>query len=156
MSKTRALNRRGENLMTTDHNKAVVRIFLERLDKDLSAIEDFFIADCLANLPGNPDPTNREGFRQFVAMLYAAFPDLHHTVEDQIAENDKVASLVNVRGTHRGDFLGIASTGKQVVFKDFIITRIERGKVVELWAQFDALSLLQQLGVFQIQGQSKG
>jgi predicted ester cyclase len=142
--------------MTTVQNKAIVRIFLERLDKDLSAIEDFIIADCLANLPGNPDPTNREGFRKFVAMLYAAFPDLHHTVEDQIAENDKVVSLVNVRGTHRGDFLGIASTGKQVVFKDFIITRIERGKVVELWAQFDALSLLQQLGVFQIQGQSKG
>ncbi len=142
--------------MTTDQNKAVVRSFLERLDKDLSAIEDFFIANCLANLPGNPDPTNREGFRQFVAMLYAAFPDLHHTVEDQIAENDKVASLVNVRGTHRGDFLGIASTGKQVVFKDLIITRIQRGKVVELWAQFDSLILLQQLGVFQIQGQSKG
>ena len=142
--------------MTTDHNKAVMRIFLERLDKDLSAIEDFIIADCLANLPGNPDPTNREGFRKFVAMLYAAFPDLHHTVEYQIAENDKVASLVNVRGTHRGNFLGIASTGRQVAFKDIIITRIQGGKIVELWAQFDALSLLQQLGVFQIPGQSRG
>jgi len=140
--------------MTTDHNKAIVRIFLERLDKDLSVIDDFFIADGLANLPGNSDPTNREGFRQFVAMLYAAFPDLHHTVENQIAENDMVASLVNVRGTHLGDFLGIASTGKQVVFKDFIMTRIQGGKVVELWAQFDALSLLQQLDVLQIQEQA--
>jgi predicted ester cyclase len=142
--------------MTTDQNKAVMRSFLEKLDKDISAIDEFFIPDCIAYLPGFPSPTNREGFRQFVAMLYAAFPDLHHTVEDQIAENDKVASLVNVRGTHRGDFLGIASTGKQVAFKDFIITRIQGGKVVELWAQFDTLSLLQQLGVFQIQGQSKG
>lgn len=136
--------------MTTDQNKAVVRIFLARLDKDLSAIEDFFVADCLANLPGNSVPMNRKGFRQFVAMLYTAFPDLQHTVEDQIAENDKVASLVNVRGTHRGDFLGIASTGKQVVFKDSIITRIQKGKILELWAHFDALSLFQQLGVFQI------
>ncbi len=63
---------------------------------------------------------------------------------------------MNVYGTHRGDFQGIAPTGKQVVFKDFFITHIQEGKVVELWAQFDALSLLQQLGVFQLQGQSKG
>ena len=87
-------------------------------------------------------------------MLYAAFPDLHHTVEDQISENDKVASLVNVCGTHWGDFQGIAQTGKRIVFKDIIITRIQEGKIVELWAQFDALSLLQQLGVYQPQGKS--
>jgi predicted ester cyclase len=155
MSKTRTLNRRGGESHGNRPSKAIVRTFLERLDKDLSAIDDFLIADCLANLPGNPDPTNRDGFRQFVAMLYAAFPDLHHTVEDQIAENDKVVSLVNVRGTHLGELFGIASTGRQIMFRDFIITRIQKGKVIELWAQFDALSLLQQLGVFQIQGKVK-
>jgi predicted ester cyclase len=137
--------------MTTDQNKAVVRIFLEKLDKNISAIEEFFIPDCPANLPGIP-PTDREGFRQFVAMLYAAFPDLHHTVEEQIAENDKVASIINVCGTHKGDFQGIPPTGRQVMFEDFMITRIQGDKVVELWAQFDALKLLQQLGVFQLQG----
>ncbi len=156
MSKTRTLNGRGGESHDNRPGKAVVRTFLERLDKDLSAIDDFLSADCLASLPGNSDPTNRDGFRQFVAMLYGAFPDLHHTVEDQIAEDDKVVSLVNVRGTHRGDLFGIASTGRQIIFKDFIITRIRKGKVIELWAQFDALSLLQQLGVFQIQGQRKG
>lgn len=83
-----------------------------------------------------------EGFRQFVAMLYAAFPDLHHMVEEQIAENDKVASIINVYGSHKGDFQGIAPTGRQVKFEDFMITRIQGGKVVELWAQFDALKLL--------------
>ncbi|MCG6534413.1 MAG: ester cyclase [Syntrophales bacterium LBB04] len=134
--------------MTTDKNKALMRLFLEKLDKDISAIEEYFIPDCVAHLPGIPDPTNREGFRQFVAMLYAAFPDLHLSMEDQIAESDKVANHVNVYGTHRGDFQGIPPTGKQVEFKDFFITRIQGDKVVELWAQFDALSLLQQLGVF--------
>jgi predicted ester cyclase len=145
-----------DNLMTTDQNKAVMRIFLEKLDKDISAIDEFFIPDCIAHLPGFPLPTNREGFRQFVAMLYAAFPDLHHTIEDQIAENDKVANHVNVYGTHLGDFQGIPPTGKLVEFKDFFITHMQGGKVVKLWAQFDALSLLQQLGVFQLQGQSNG
>jgi predicted ester cyclase len=156
MSKPGNLNRKGGKLMTTDQNKTTMRIFLEKLDKSISAIEEFFIPDCPAHLPGIPDPTDREGFRQFVAMLYAAFPDLHHTVEEQIAENDKVASIINVSGTHKGDFQGIAPTGRPVMFDDFMITRIQGGKVVELWAQFDALKLLQQLGVFQLQAQSKG
>jgi len=85
-------------------------------------------------------------------MLYTAFPDLHHMVEEQIAEDDNVASIINVHGTHKGDFLGIAPTGRQVVFEDFMITRFQGGKVVELWAQLDALILLQQLGVFQMPG----
>lgn len=141
--------------MTADQNKATIRIFLEKLDENISAIEEFFIPDCTAHLPGIPDPTDREGFRQFVVMLYTAFPDLHHVVKEQIAENDRVASIINVYGTHKGDFQGIAPTGKQVAFEDFMITRIQEGKIVELWAQFDALKLLQQLGVFQLQWESK-
>lgn len=74
-------------------------------------------------------------------------------MEDQIAENNKVTNHVNVYGTHRGDFLSIPPTRKQVAFKDFFITHIQRGKVVKLRAQFDALNLLQQLGVFQLQGE---
>ncbi len=139
--------------MTTDQNKATIRIFLEKLDKDISAIEEFFIPDCPANLPGIPGPTDREGFRQFVAMLYAAFPDLHHTVKEQVAENDKVATIINVYGTHKGDLLGIAPTGRQIMFEDFMITRMQGGKVVELWAQFDVLNVWQQLGVFKLKRQ---
>ncbi len=142
--------------MTTDQNKAIIRIFLGKLDENRSAIEEFFIPGCPAHLPGISTPTDREGFRQFVAMLYTAFPDLHHVVKEQIAEDEKVASIINVHGTHKGDFQGIAPTGRHVMFEDFMITRIRGGKIVELWAQFDALKLLQQLGVFQIQGQSKG
>jgi predicted ester cyclase len=139
--------------MTGDQNKELMRGFLEKLDKDISAIEEFFIPDCMAHLPGNPDPTDREGFRQFVAMLYTAFPDLCHTVVDQIAEDDKVATVISVKGTHEGDFLGmVPPTGQQVMFADFMITRLEGGKVAELWAQLDALMLLQQLGLFQMPG----
>jgi predicted ester cyclase len=138
--------------MTIDQNKGFMRSFLEELDKQRTAIDTFFSPSCLAHLPGNPQPTNREGFKQFVASLYAAFPDLHHKVEEQIAENDKVVGLVSAHGTHQGDFQGIAPTGKRVIITDIIITRILGGKVVELWAQFDALSLLQQLGAYRPQG----
>jgi len=141
--------------MTISQNKGVMRSFLEELDKDLTAINKFFSPTCLAHLPGNPEPTDRQGFKDFVALLYAAFPDLQHKVEDQIAENDKVASLVTACGTHQGDFQGIAPTGKQVKITDIIITRIQGGKAVELWAQFDALGLLQQLGVYRPQEQCK-
>lgn len=142
--------------MTSDQNKILIRTFLKKLDENISAIEEFFIPDCPAHLPGMSEPTDRDGFRQFVAMLYTAFPDLHHEVKEQMAENDKVASIINVYGTHQGSFQGIAPTGRQVMFEDFMITRVQGGKVVELWAQFDALKLLQQLGVFQVQGQSAG
>lgn len=133
--------------MVIDQNKNFMRSFLEELDKNLNAIDTFLSPSCLAHLPGNPEPTDRAGFKDFVALLYTAFPDLHHKVEDQIAENDKVVSLVTACGTHQGDFQGIPPTGKQVIIADIIITRIQTGKAVELWAQFDALALLQQLGV---------
>jgi predicted ester cyclase len=133
--------------VTKEPNKAFVTRFLKELDKDLTAVDEFFSPNCLAHLPGSSEPTNREGFKHFVTLLYAAFPDLKHTVEDQIAENDKVVTRLTARGSHRGDFQGIAPTGKEVTIKDIMITRIKGGKVLELWAQFDVLGLLQQLGV---------
>jgi len=86
-------------------------------------------------------------------MLYTAFPDLHHRVEQQVAEGDTVVTVINVRGTHTGDFMGmVPPTGKQVEFEDIMITRFLKGKVVELWAQLDLLMLFQQLGIFQMPG----
>jgi predicted ester cyclase len=131
----------------TEENKAFVRRFLMELDKDLSAVDEFFSPDCVAHLPGSPGPANREGFKQFVTLLYTAFPDLRHTLEDQIAEGDKVVSRVTARGSHQGPFQGVGQTGRQVMINDIMITCIKAGRVIELWAQFDALGLLQQLGV---------
>ena len=132
---------------TPSQNKAIVKRFLKDLDEDIDAIDEFFSPGCRAYLPGGNLPADREGFKQFVAMLYAAFPDLHHEIEHQIAEGNKVASLVTVRGTHKGDFQGISPKGRRVAFTDIIMALIEDGKIVALWAQFDALGLLHQLGV---------
>jgi predicted ester cyclase len=133
--------------MDEEQNKALIRDFLIELDNGLDAIDHFFSPHCVAHLPGTEDPTDREGFKAFVSMLYTAFPDLRHTIFDQVAEHEKVANLVVARGKHWGVFQNIAPTGKAVVITDIMIVRIMDGRVMELWAQFDALGLLRQLGI---------
>lgn len=128
-----------------DKNKALVRAFLNELDKNVTALDGFFTPDCRAHIPGSPSPTDRNGFKQFVGMFYAAFPDLTHEIKFQAAEGDLVVSLVNARGTHGGDFQGIPATGKKIAITDIIIARIEQDRIIELWAQFDVLGLFEQL-----------
>ena len=76
----------------------------------------------------------------------AAFPDIQLTVEDQVAEGDKVVTRYTLRGTHKGEFAGIAPTDKQVTFTGIWIYRIEGGKIVERWGNSDRAGLLEQIG----------
>jgi steroid delta-isomerase-like uncharacterized protein len=133
--------------VSAEQNKALVNQFLKRLDENLPVIDEVCASLFVAHLPGSAQPASREGFAQFVSLFYLAFPDLCHTVEDQVAEGEKVVSRLTVQGTHQGPFQGMPPTGKQVTFTDIMISRIEDGKITELWAQFDALGLLQQLGL---------
>lgn len=99
-----------------------------------------------ANLISNGQPIGREGFRQFVTAVRAAFPDIHFTVEDSLAEGDKVAIRYTGRGTHQGAFAGIPATGKSVQFSGIDIFRIANGQMAEEWLMYDQLGLLQQIG----------
>lgn len=93
-------------------------------------------------------PSGRAGFLQFAASLKGAFPDLHVTVEDLIAEGDRVAARVTVRGTHQGTLLGrLPATGKAATWPGIDIFRIADGKIAERWNCRDLVSLLEQLGV---------
>ena len=87
-----------------------------------------------------------EGFRQLSAMFNQAFTDVRVEVEQLVAEGDRVADRVVVRGTHQGEFMGIPATGKQVVFTSTNINRLAGGKIAEHWGDVDNLGLLQQLG----------
>jgi predicted ester cyclase len=140
--------------MNLELNKGVMHDFLIELDRDSDAIDRFFSPNCLVHLPGILSPTDKEGFKAFVGMLYNAFPDLRHTLVDQVAENEKVANLVIARGTHKGVFQGIPPTGKPIAITDIIIVKIIDKRVEELWAQFDVIGLLQQLGVSLQQNKS--
>jgi predicted ester cyclase len=133
--------------MTGDQNKNQIHHFLKKLDDGRDIIEEDCSPHLIAHLPGSREPTDRQGFKQFIDLFYHVFPDLHHSVDDQMAEGNKVVSRLTVRGTHRGFLQGLAPTGKPVMFSDILITQFEGGMITELWAQFDALGLLQQLGL---------
>jgi steroid delta-isomerase-like uncharacterized protein len=93
-------------------------------------------------------------YKQLVTMYLAAFPDLHLTIEDQIAEGDKVVIRWTAHGTHKGNFMGIPPTGKEAVVTGITIDRFANGKTVEAWNNSDDLGLLQQLGVVPAPGQA--
>ncbi len=137
--------------MSTEKNKAISRQMREAFDKRNWAVVDEFLApDVVMHFAGNPEPMNREAMVYMLKMFYAAFPDLHHTFEDQIAEGDKVMLRLTFRGTHQGEFQGIPPTGKRIEIAATVVDRIVDGKMVEHWSTMDNLSLMQQLGVIPI------
>jgi predicted ester cyclase len=89
-------------------------------------------------------------------MSRSALPDFHSTLEDMIAEGDKVAERFTGRGTHKGEWMGIAPTGKQVTIQGMAIHRITDGKIVENWTNMDMLGVMVQLGVVPPPGQAGG
>jgi steroid delta-isomerase-like uncharacterized protein len=91
-----------------------------------------------------------EGFKQMVTMYRTAFPDLTLTINDLIAEDDKVVTRWTARGTHRGDLQGIAPTGRTTTVTGILISRFAGGKLVEDWEAFDEVGMLRQLGVTSI------
>lgn len=108
-----------------------------------------FVADDIvihASPPGE-EIHGREGIMQFYGALRAAFPDLHFTIEDQIADGDRVVTRWTASGTHNGEFQGIPPTGRTVRITGIDIDRFAGGKVVECWPEANELGLLQQLGV---------
>jgi len=135
--------------MSLEENKALVRRGTEEVFNkgNVAAIDEFFAPNLVPySLP--PAVTrDREGYKQMVTAILAAFPDFHITVEDMVAEGDKVVARATTRGTHKGEFMSIAPTGKQATWTEIFIWRIEGGKVVEIWAEVDQLGLMQQLGV---------
>jgi predicted ester cyclase len=86
-----------------------------------------------------------DAFKQFIAAQFGVFPDMAVTVEDLIAEGDRVAARVTTRGTHAGELIGLPPTGRRVEWSGISMTRHAGGKIVEQWGEFDALGLLQQL-----------
>ncbi len=140
--------------MSTEENKAHVRrVFEEVLNQgNMALIAEFYSPDYVDHSPNGPGP-GLEGLKQYFMMYGTAFPDAHYTIEDQIAEGDKVVTRWSVRGTHQGPLMGIPPTGKQGAVTGMGIARLEGGKIVEVWSEFDALGMFQQIGVVPMTGQ---
>ena len=135
--------------MSTEANKALVRRFFDEVvNRDnLSAMDEFLAPQFVSHEELPPGiPSGREGAKQLFSMLRSSFPDLQVTIEDQIAEGDKVVARVTFSGTHQGEFMGIPPTGRRVAYPVIDILRIAEGQVVEHWAVADMLGLMQQMG----------
>ena len=135
--------------MSTKENKAMLRRNCEEaFNKGNLAVADENIAtNYVYHGSGGQEFKGPEGFKQLVTMFRTAFPDLRITVEDMVAEGDKVAHRATMRGTHKGDLMGIAPTGKQVTIAAIVISRFVGGKEVEAWSNLDQLGMMQQMGV---------
>ena len=136
--------------MSTEENKTLIRRFFEEVytKKNLAAIGEFIAPNHIDHaVSAAGSPAGPEGSRQLIGMMLTAFPDLHYTVEDMIAEGDKVAFRMTMRGTQQGAFGSIPPTGKQVEVLTINIVRIEGGKIAEEWGIDDRLGMMQQLGL---------
>jgi len=134
--------------MSTESNKAVVQRFREALDAgDLDGAMAVFAPNAVVHMSSAPEPLSMEGFKQLGQLLLSAFTGSTSTVEDMIAEGDKVVSRLTFRGIHTGDMMGIPPTGKSVAISEIIIDRLADGKIVESWRLFDQMGMMQQLGL---------
>jgi len=134
----------------SDQNKnAVRRLFEEVWNKGYVPVADELFAPAYTHHDSSTPDVGRgpESEKKRVSLYRNAFPDLRLTIEDLIAEGETVMARWSCRGTHRGDLNGIAPTGKQFTISGVSIARFASGKMVEGWVNWDALGLMQQLGV---------
>lgn len=134
--------------------KALGDRFVQGWDKgDWLLLDELLAGDFVfhVTVPGlTPD---RDGYKRFFDMHHAAFPDFQVTVEDIVVEGDKIVHRMTWSGTHQGEFMGIAPTGKQIKLSLMTIERIANGKIAEQWGEADLLGLMQQLEVMPSPGQ---
>ena len=135
--------------MSAEENKTVVRRFVEEVVNrhNLDAVDELFADKYILHLAGNPEPIRgRQNVKHTAAMFRAAFPDWSDTIEDIIAEGEKVMLRWTERGTHQGEFQGMPATGRQVTLTGIDLLRLFEGRIAEQWVQADMLGFMGQLG----------
>jgi predicted ester cyclase len=136
--------------MTTDQNKALVhRMAEEGLGKNnWNIVAETYAANYVDHQPTPIGlPAGLEGLKRFTTMFRTAFPDLSYTIDDEIADGDRVVQRVTGQGTMKGPFAGMSATGKHATWSEIHISRLRDGKIVEHWGSVDQLGMMQQLGL---------
>lgn len=135
--------------MLMEQNKDIARRFFREVwsEGKLGILDEFTDTSYVGQIGGSPEIHGIEAFKEFISSYRGAFPDLEMTVEDIVAEGDKVITRWTARGTHEGELMGIPPTGKQVTVTGITIDRYVRGKNVKSWSNWDALGMMRQLGV---------
>jgi steroid delta-isomerase-like uncharacterized protein len=137
--------------VSAEENKAAVRREVEELYNhtgNLDVADEIFSPDYVSYEPTSGETRGIEGARQFAATFREAFPDLQCTIDDMVAEGDKVVMRFRGSGTHQGETEAFGpATGKRMEMTGITIKRLSEGKIVEAWTNFDALGMMQQLGM---------
>lgn len=136
--------------MSIEENKFLATRVMEEIFSrgDLNSMSELFAPDMVVHDP-DKELQGREQAQLGILRLRAAFPDLHYTVLDQIAEGDKVVNRFQGRGTHLGEFRGHPPTQKEMVYTGIVILRFSEGQVIEHWGVSDVLGMFQQLGLIK-------
>jgi steroid delta-isomerase-like uncharacterized protein len=133
----------------SEENKAVARRLIEELfntgNEDIA--DEILADDYVDHSPSHPYLSGPQNVRRAVGEWRSAFPDTCNTVNDMVAEGDRVAARWTTHATHRREFMGIPATGKHIALTNFGIFRLSGGKIVESWDTFNVLEMMQQLGV---------
>ena len=134
--------------MSSEQNKKIVRrVFEEPWKGNLAVVDEFVASDYIGHDPANPEQLRGpEVVKGFISTYMAAFPDARITVEQQLAEGEFITTRWTGRGTHEGELMGIEPTGKQVTVSGLTISRLEGGKIVEEYTNWDTFGMIRELG----------
>jgi steroid delta-isomerase-like uncharacterized protein len=135
--------------MSVEENKANYRRITEEIwiQGNLALVDELFAPNYVNHDPTNPEVRDLKGFKEYIVATRTALQEMKVTIDDLIAEGDKVAGRWTARATHKAEWGGIPATGKQVTMTGMTISRFVDGKTVENWWSTDSLGLLQQLGI---------
>ena len=145
--------------MSAEENKAVVRRFLEGIfsQGNPDVVDELADPDFVVHDPSSEaGDVDAQGVKESIAWSQNAFPELRVTIEDQVAEGDKVATRWRVSGTHQGEMMGAAPTGNQVTFAGTQTDYLSGGKIVESWSNWDTLGMLGQIGAVPASDRKSG
>ncbi|MCP8310334.1 MAG: ester cyclase [Candidatus Methylarchaceae archaeon HK01M] len=137
--------------MSLEENKSIVRRWIEAYNKRNLDFDEFIASDYI----DHTNKVDRDGLIQLFDMGFKAFPDWHETIEDIIAEGDKVWVRLSYTGTHKGEFMGLPPTGKKITSKAVDIYRIVNGKLAEYWNVTDNVDIFKQIGAIEITEKGK-
>lgn len=142
--------------MHTDPRELSRRIFQEVWNnKKLEAADELVASTYTHHDPQSPPCNGLEQYKEFVRYYLNAFPDLHFDIDDVISDGETVVTRWTATGTHKGDVSGVPATGKRFSVTGMIFARVKDGKFVESWGIWDALGLMQQLGVVPAEAKGK-
>ncbi len=140
----------------SEQNKTLIRRVIEEMwnQRKVELANEFYSEEFIGHDPNNPGVRGPEGIREIVLKYVHAFPDTQFSIDDMVAEGDRVAMRWTAIGTHDGDLDGMAPSGKPISVSGMSIDRIVDGKIVEEWSAWDALGMMQQIGVIPAQASS--